>query len=50
MFSAFCIAYYLDQPMQTYILTMNFYIVSTCTCFEAFASFLGSLIFYMLKL
>jgi len=34
----------------TYILKMNFYIVSAPKCFDAFASSSGSFILYLLKL
>jgi len=43
---AVCIVYCLDQPMDKYTVTLNFYTLSTPTYFDAFASFSGSLIFY----
>jgi len=42
--------YYVEQLMYNMYINKEFYIVSTSTCFNSFASYAWSFIFYWLKL
>jgi hypothetical protein len=45
MYRALCIVYHLDRPMQNIHINTAFFIVSTSTSFDTFASSLWSLLF-----